>query len=139
VADILEINNLKKTKNREEILQVIRNASLPISAEEIYKICLENNSNTNLSTVYRTLNLLEKKGVLVKQLRNDGISYFQENNHNHKHLFICNKCNNHFILDNCPLEKLLEELSEKEGFELLTHSIELYGFCKKCKTKKKKS
>lgn len=132
MANILEKHNLKKTKNREEILSIIKNANLPISAEEIYKVSVKKNFNINLSTVYRTLNTLEEKGVLLKQLRNDGISYFQENKHDHKHLFVCSNCTKSIVLDNCPLEDLLNSLEKQEGFEIKAHNIELYGLCKNC-------
>ena len=70
--------------------------------------------------------------MLLKQLRNDGISYFQENKHDHKHLFVCSNCTKSIVLDNCPLEDLLNSLEKQEGFEIKAHNIELYGLCKNC-------
>lgn len=133
MSDILKDNNLKQTKNREFILSVIKNSHLPVSAEEIYKISLDKNFNINLSTIYRTLNTLDKKGVLIKQARNDGKTYFQENKHDHKHLFICTNCGKTIILENCPLEEMLNDISKKNKFEITSHNIELYGKCKNCK------
>lgn len=132
MAEILTTHKLKKTKNRQEILDIIKKSSLPVSAEDIYKQCLENKSNINLSTIYRTLSLLEEKGVLIKQVRNDGKSYFQENKHDHKHLFVCNTCGKTIVLPHCPLEEMVKHLEIKEGFTISTHNIELYGTCKKC-------
>lgn len=138
MANVLEKHNLKRTKNREVILDIIKEANLPISAEEIYKIATLKNLEINLSTVYRTLKTLENKGVLLKQLRPDGVSYFQENKHDHKHLFICSRCEKSILLDACPLEELVHSLEKSEGFEITAHNIELYGLCKKCKILAKK-
>ena len=133
MANVLQDNNLKRTKNRQQIIEIIKKAKLPISAEEIYKVCLDKNKNINLSTIYRTLNTLEEKGALIKTIRNDGKAYFQENSHNHKHLFVCTNCGKTIVLDNCPLEELLHQLSEKSDFSIISHNIELYGLCKECR------
>lgn len=137
MSNILKQNNLKKTKTRQEILKAINQSKLPICAEEIYQKCLDKDVNINLSTVYRTLNTLEEKEILIKQIRNDGKSYFQENNHEHKHLFICTQCSEKIVLDNCPLECLLNDLSKANDFTVTSHNIELYGLCKKCSSKQK--
>lgn len=132
---ILHQNNLKQTKNRQVIFNIIKNSVLPISAEDIYKHCVEQNINMNLSTIYRTLNALEEKQLLIKQVRQDGKSYFQENKHDHKHLFVCTTCGKNVVLDTCPLEEMIKTLSEKEDFKIESHNIELYGKCKKCMQK----
>ena len=135
MLSVLKENNLKKTKNREYILSIIKKSSLPISAEEIYKITLDKKLNINLSTIYRTLNTLEVKGVLIKQIRNDGKAYFQENKHDHKHLFVCTLCGKTIVLDHCPLEEMLKKISKNNEFDITSHNIELYGLCKECKEK----
>lgn len=135
MLSVLKENNLKNTKNREHILSTIKKSKLPISAEEIYKILIDKKLNVNLSTIYRTLNTLEVKGVLIKQIRNDGKSYFQENKHDHKHLFVCTSCGKTIVLDHCPLKEMLEKISKTNAFEITSHNIELYGLCKDCKEK----
>ena len=47
----------------------------------------------NLSTVYRALNALTQRGILLKQLSNDGKTYYQINNREHKHQLVCSLCN----------------------------------------------
>lgn len=133
MPNVLKDNNLKNTKNREHILQAIKKSKLPINAEEIYKILLDKKLNVNLSTIYRTLSTLANKGVLIKQIRNDGKSYFQENKHDHKHLFICTSCGKTIILNNCPLEEMINIISKNNDFTVISHNIELYGHCKHCK------
>ena len=131
----LKSSSLKSTKARESILQIIQKAKLPISAEEIYKECLHK-ANVNLSTIYRTLNVLEKNKILIKQVRQNGVAFYQENKHDHKHLLICTKCGKKITLDICPLEEILNNLSKSTNFEVTSHVIEVYGLCEKCKKQK---
>lgn len=132
MEDILKKKNLKATKGREKVMDIIKNAELPINAEEIYKLCLKEDNNINLSTIYRTLNTLVKNQILIKQVRQDGVAYYQENKHDHKHLLICTNCNKKITLDICPLEKLLNNIATDTHFKITAHNIELYGLCPKC-------
>lgn len=132
MEDILKKKNLKATKGREKVMDIIKNAELPINAEEIYKLCLKEDNNINLSTIYRTLNTLVKNQILIKQVRQDGVAYYQENKHDHKHLLICTNCNKKITLDICPLEKLLNNIAIDTHFKITAHNIELYGLCPKC-------
>ena len=54
MSKILKENNLKYTKGRELVLEVIKKADLPISAEDVYNL-VNKKVSLNLSTVYRTL------------------------------------------------------------------------------------
>lgn len=132
MENILKHKNLKTTKSREKILDIIKNSELPINAEEIYKLCLSEDSGINLSTIYRTLNTLVKNQILIKQVRQNGVAYYQENKHDHKHLLICTKCNKKITLDICPLEQLLNNIAKETKFKITAHNIELYGLCTKC-------
>lgn len=129
--EILENKNIKTTKSRQIVMNIIKKASLPISAEEIYKICVKNN-NVNLSTIYRTLNTLVNNNIVIKQVRQDGVAYFQENKHDHKHLLICTVCDKKVPLDICPLEQVLHNVAKKTNFVITSHNIELYGVCENC-------
>lgn len=132
MEEIFKTNNLKKTKAREMVLQIIKSENYPITAEEIYKKTFKKHA-INLSTIYRTLNVLSISNVLIKQVRQDGIAYFQLNKHDHKHLIKCVHCGKEIPLDNCPLEELLSNISKKTHFEITSHNIELYGVCEDCK------
>lgn len=134
MTEILKQSNLKVTKNREYVLSIIEKHSLPLSAEEIYKKCLNKKVNINLSTIYRTLNTLTENKILIKNVNQDGINYYQLNTHKHKHLLVCEFCGKKIPLDICPLEKMLEQVSKDNNFEITSHNIELYGKCSKCLT-----
>ena len=132
--DILKSANLKTTKKRMIILSVLNNSPIPLTSEDI----LEQTSkevNINLSTIYRTLNALSEKGILLKQLSSDGKTYYQINNRKHKHQLVCSLCNKVVLIDCCPLKKFENSLCEETGFTITSHNLEFTGICHEC-TKK---
>ena len=132
--NILKSANLKTTKKRMIILSVLNNSPTPLTSEDI----LEQTSkevNINLSTIYRALNALSEKGILLKQLSSDGKTYYQINNRQHKHQLVCSLCSKVVLIDCCPLKKFENDLCEETGFTITSHNLEFTGICREC-TKK---
>lgn len=132
--NILKSANLKTTKKRMIILSVLNNSPTPLTSEDI----LEQTSkevNINLSTIYRALNALSEKGILLKQLSSDGKTYYQINNRQHKHQLVCSLCNKVVLIDCCPLKKFENDLCEETGFTITSHNLEFTGICRECSKK----
>ncbi len=129
--NILKSADLKTTKRRIAILLVLEKSSVPMTAEDIYSFVVKD-VNMSLSTTYRILGTLSEKGILLKNLSQDGKTYYQTNNHQHKHQLVCTLCNETIPIDNCPLTKLEENLIEQTGFTITGHSLEFSGICPKC-------
>lgn len=132
--NILKSVNLKTTKKRMIILSVLNKSDTPLTSEDI----LERTSkevNVNLSTIYRALNALTKKGILLKQLSNDGKTYYQINNREHKHQLICSLCNKVILVNSCPLNKFESDLCKETGFTITSHNLEFTGICPECTSK----
>ena len=66
--EFLKSKNIKVTRGRIEILDILKNAESSLSAEKIYLLSREKSININLSTVYRTLELFEEKQIQKKLL-----------------------------------------------------------------------
>lgn len=121
---------LKNTKTREKILQILEESQDPLTAEEIYKLNIDDESN--LSTVYRTLTSFCDKNMLVKEIRNDGKAIYSLKKQDHHHVLICTKCHKKIYLDKCPYQAIKNEILNETGFLIENHNIELYGICKEC-------
>lgn len=131
-------NKLKVTTGRISILEELENASQPISAENLYEILREKNMKVDLSTIYRTLEVLvEKKLVCKINFSSDERKLFAIQGKTHCHYLICKECNKIITIDNCPLAKYEKQLEEETGFEIEEHALYLYGTCKKCAKNKK--
>ena len=80
-------------------------------------------------TVYRTLDLLSKLGIVRRMDLGDGPRYELAEDHHH-HL-ICESCGDISEFEECPLDSEGVSLSSSE-FEVHSHSVEVYGLCAAC-------
>jgi len=134
IKELLKAKNLRVTKQRKQILQILEIENNPISAEEIFNK-LKDLSNMDLSTIYRNLNILEDKNILLKTTNIDGISYYQLNNDQHKHFITCNICHKKFLIENCPIHELEDSIEKETGFMITSHNFEFTGICPTCQKK----
>lgn len=128
---------LKKTKQREEIIEIIAHSNNPLSAEEIYLELSKRGIKLNLSTVYRTIETLVSKNVISKvNLDNETKNRFElfESESHHHHL-ICLGCKKILTIEHCPLEKYESQISKQQNFKIVTHKLDLYGYCQSCLSK----
>jgi len=128
---ILKENGLKSTKSRKLILDILERAQEPMSAEEIF-INVRHQDELDFSTVYRTLSTFTQKLITLKNIEDDGKSYYQLNNHKHSHYLVCSECRKRILLDSCPLEEMTVNLEKKTGFHISGHNLEFIGECPEC-------
>ena len=121
------------TPQRETILQVLQ--SLPqgkhLSAEEIYNLLLFQQEKISLSTVYRTLHLLTKVGILRELELAEGHKHYEisaPNLYTHHHL-VCIQCHKTFEFNNDSIMKISQKQAEKEGVEILDCQLTVHAIC----------
>lgn len=132
-GNILTKQGYKNTKSRKAIVEILEGTNAPITADELYFNIREKGISTNLSTVYRTLELMESKGLVIKTIITDGKARYELLKAEHRHHLICLNCNKIVPLDDCPLAKLESDVEKKTEFDITGHKLELYGLCPKCK------
>lgn len=128
--------NIKVTKGRIEILDILKNAESSLSAEKIYQISREKSVNINLSTVYRTLELFEEKHITEKITLTDGIFAYKLKKKTHKHHLKCDVCHKEIDIP-CPMSQIEEMVKSETGFTLTEHDLVMKGVCRECKNNKK--
>lgn len=131
--NILTRIGCKNTHSRQAVVEVLENASCPLSAEDIFLKIKELGTSVNLSTVYRTLELMESKQLVDRSITVDGKAKYEITVDGHRHHLICINCHKSVPIDICPLEKLQKDVGEKTNFNITGHKLELYGLCPKCK------
>lgn len=134
IIDKLKSNGYKVTEQRKAILQVLSsNQNNLISVEKLFNKSKEIYHKTNMSTVYRNLEILEKLSLVYKFTTEDGLALYKlvcANEHHHHHI-ICKGCGKTEIIDFCPMNTF-RKLSKDKNFSLTDHKLELYGYCIDC-------
>ena len=120
------------TPQRLMILNAINGARGHISAEEIYESICQNYPGLNISTVYRTLELLKEIGLVTETDMGDGRVRFHSAGHEHHHHLVCSVCGRVIDLDEEMLIPLTTTLKEKYGFCADLQHMAIFGRCKGC-------
>ena len=122
-----ESAGLRMTDQRRIIAKTLQNSSDHPDVEELYSRAVIKDPGISIATVYRTVKLFEEAGILDRVEFNDGRSRYEdaERDH-HDHLIDLQTGVILEFFDN-EIEKLQEKISEKFGYKLLGHKLELYG------------
>ena len=132
IAARLAQKGYRMTPQRLMILETIEGASGHISAEEIYQDIRQRYPGLNISTVYRTLELLKEMGMVTETDMGDGRVRFHSAGHEHHHHLVCSRCGKVIDLDEEMLSPLTSALYQKYGFRADLHHLAIFGRCKDC-------
>ena len=134
--DELKQSGLKMTKNRKAIIDMLLQKNHPIAAEQIYLELKKNKVEINLSTIYRTLEALEDKGLVTKlNIMDNDRMFFEYNKLGHRHYLVCVGCKKIVTVQGCPLESYEKALEKETHFTMVGHKLYLYGYCLDCQRK----
>ena len=123
---------MKFSKQRELILNEVRNNHLHPTADIIYTNLKKDNPGLSLGTVYRNLSQLTEHGFISKLSMPNQSDRFDRNTKPHAHL-ICEICNNIFDIESSYIDTFINDLSTKENIEVSNYDIILKGICTNCK------
>ncbi len=127
---------IKRTKQREQVLDILIKADKPLSAMEIYAQIEKATAPVWLSTVYRILDLFAEKAIVVKTTVMDNeIAVYELAGKQHKHYAVCICCHKMIPMANCPVKDFVPKLAES-NFQITGHKLEMYGYCGECAAKK---
>ena len=133
---LLKTNKLKYTSQREAILQTLYKHPSHFTPEELYLLVKEKypELNIGITTVYRTLNLLESNHLVTSLSFGSAGKKFELGNKPHHDHLICEKCGKIVEFEDKQIEQLQEKIATLHHFKLNDHIMQLYGLCKECQT-----
>ncbi len=127
---LFKSKDLKITPQRLGIFKILEGNTTHPSAESIYSEIQEVYPTISFTTVYKTLEVLESLGEILKITIDAGRKYFDPNTITHHHI-ICSRCN--MIADvNEGLEELTLPNEILDKFTPSSYHISFYGMCKEC-------
>ncbi|MFZ1382613.1 MAG: Fur family transcriptional regulator [Scrofimicrobium sp.] len=124
----------RMTKQRQAVLAALQGRNKFRSAQQVHLDLVSAGESVSLATVYRNLQILEESGQVDAVRGTDGeVLYRLCEDAGHHHHLVCTNCGHTEEVDLSAIEPLLSIVSEKKGFELTGHELELFGLCPKCK------
>ena len=134
---LLKSSNLKYTKQRELILQIIYDNDGHFTPEDIYNLIKMSYPEVKIgiATVYRTLTLLEEAEIVSSiSFGSQGKKYEFGLKDHHDHL-VCLKCGGIEEFVDETIEKQQEEIAKKFNFKMTNHIMKITGICSTCQAK----
>ena len=120
------------TPQRVMVLTAIESSANHISADEIYTQVIKKYPYVNISTVYRTLDLLKRLGMVTEtDLGGGRVSYHPADKGHHHHL-VCQECGDIIDLDESVLSPLKDTLRREYKFDTDLRHLAIFGRCDKC-------
>lgn len=131
-AEELKSSGLKATLPRLKVLEVFQSGERRhMSAEDVYRILINEGGDIGLATVYRVLMQFEQAGLLRRSNFESGRSVFElDEGHHHDHL-VCLTCGRVEEFYDAEIEQRQRLVAQEHGFTLQDHSLALYAVCTK--------
>src|SRR5215467_7900043 len=106
------------TGPRAAILRLLREQAHPLSNKEI--LASLSDYHCDLATVYRSMHLLEKMGIVKRFDFGDGIAQLElisEGDDGHHHHLVCTRCSNVVEIEECLLTDIEDQIARRNGFK----------------------
>jgi Fur family ferric uptake transcriptional regulator len=130
----LRQNGLKKTYQKDLILETFLNTEGHLSVEDIYALVKKRDRKVGVVTVFRTLKSLTACGIAREITLGDGLTRFEHSYHHpHHHHIVCTECHRaiEFV---CPeLERIQNDIIQRYHFQPIHHRFQTYGICEDCR------
>ena len=130
----LKTTGLKVTLPRLKILDLFEKSTVRhLTAEDVYKLLINENMDIGLATVYRVLTQFEQAGILQRQHFESGKSVFELNEGSHHDHLVCLQCGRVEEFYDSEIEKRQSKIAKERGFSIHEHSLSIYADCIKPK------
>lgn len=125
----------KITGPRAAILEILRRHAHPLTNREILSEMQKGSGRCDLATIYRSMHMLEKMGMVKRFDFGDGAGRFElvgENDDGHHHHLVCTRCAEVVEIDECFPREIEKQIAAKNRFKAVTHKLEFFGICPEC-------
>lgn len=133
MVSFLKAHKKKITRQRLVLLDFFLKNREHLSPQEIYKEVRKIHPTYGWATVYRTLKIFSGAKFVRPVKLGDGAFRYEhkEIDGHHDHL-VCLVCGDAIEFVDEKIEKLQEAAAKRRGFSPQSHSLEIYGVCRKC-------
>ena len=130
----LRQQGLPVTQQRETIAGVVFGSEAHLSVEEIEERLRAQGERTGKATIYRTLEMLVKSGLVAEHDFGEGFKRYEHRfgqQPAHGHL-VCTECGGVEEMEDAELMAMQEDAARRRGFQPSRYRLEIYGLCTAC-------
>lgn len=132
--EYLRRNGLKRTHQKDLILETFLTNEGHMSVEDIYALVKKKDKKIGIVTVFRTLKSLTACGIAKEVTLGDDLTRFEHSyRHPLHHHIICSKCNTVIEFLSPELERVQQSIVGQYKFQPLRQRIQIYGVCQDCR------
>ena len=134
MTNINELKNtgLKATLPRLKILEIFQaGKQRHMTAEDVFRVLLEDRSDIGLATVYRVLTQFEQAGLLNRSNFESGKAVYEINEGQHHDHLVCLDCGKVEEFYDAEIERRQHAVASEKGFTINEHSLSIYANCTK--------
>ena len=135
IANILRQHGYKFTPQRRVVIQTIASSQDHLTPAAIYEKVHQGHPNIGLVTVYRTLDILAKLGLICELHAGGSCHSYTTSASEHHHHLICSDCGKVVDFSGYDLSQLEQRLFQETGFKIKGHLLEFIGLCQACQKK----
>jgi Fur family ferric uptake transcriptional regulator len=123
---------LKATYPRLKILDLFQNTDQQhLTAEDVYRLLINDGMDIGLATVYRVLTQFEQAGLLERHYFETGKAVFELNKGEHHDHLVCLQCGRVEEFFDAEIERRQNVIAAERGFAIKEHALYLYADCKR--------
>lgn len=120
------------TPQRRLVLDAIHDTDTHLTAEDIISCVRARMPEVHRSTVYRTLELLERTGCVYRSELGGRVIYHHADDGHHHHL-VCSRCGKVIEGEEGLFEGVEKSLADKYGFDAVLKHLVVNGLCRECR------
>jgi len=128
----LKSTGLKATVPRLKVLEIFqKGAQRHMTAEDVFRVLLQDRSDVGLATVYRVLTQFEQAGILTRSNFEGGKAVYELNEGQHHDHLVCLDCGKVEEFFDAEIESRQNAVAKTKGFAIADHALSLYAHCTK--------
>lgn len=127
IEELCAAKGMRMTEQRRVIAQVIEQAEDHPDVEELYRRASAIDDRISISTVYRTVKLLEDAGIIARHDFGEGRARYEPASDDHHDHLIDVRSGQVIEFRNEEIENLQREIARRLGYRLVEHRLELYA------------
>ena len=133
----LKSTGLKATLPRLKIMEIFQTGKQRhMTAEDVFRVLLDERSDIGLATVYRVLTQFEQAGILLRSNFESGKAVYELNEGQHHDHLVCTSCGKVEEFFDPEIEKRQLQVADRLGWTIQDRAMSLYGVCAHCLGKK---